>query len=191
MTRCFAGSVRRVELAASNSAARQRSRDKESHGCLTPRSQLQGGVVYVSGNGNVSLTDSTVRDCSAVYVRRVELAAALQRRTAAGPEVKKATAISPRSFLATAGRRRRLGIFYWGRWASSRQYRLGVFQRCGLANRLKRDGLLSWPCAPRRASRLHCSGSRDVKGGCLTPLFPRNGSTAASSTRVKGSVRSR
>ncbi|EOD32673.1 hypothetical protein EMIHUDRAFT_253292, partial [Emiliania huxleyi CCMP1516] len=47
-----------------------------------------GGVVYASSSGAVSIIDSTVRDCSAVSVRRVELAA-LQRLTAVGREMKR------------------------------------------------------------------------------------------------------
>ena len=46
-----------------------------------------GGVVYASGAGDVEIIDSTVRDCSAGDgVRRVELAAPMQRRTAARGE---------------------------------------------------------------------------------------------------------
>ena len=41
----------------------------------------RGGVVYASGAGDVEIIESTVRDCSATYVRRVELAAPLQRCT--------------------------------------------------------------------------------------------------------------
>ena len=45
-----------------------------------------GGVVDAEGAGDVEIIDSTVRDCSAgeYGVRRVELAAPMQRRTAAG-----------------------------------------------------------------------------------------------------------
>ena len=50
-------------------------------GCLP---QPQGGVVYAEESGAVSLSGSTVVGCSAGKVRHVELAAALQRRTAAG-----------------------------------------------------------------------------------------------------------
>ena len=161
------------------------------------------GVVETYGAGDVEIIDSTVRDCSAADVRRVELAASLQRHTAAGREVKRDTAVrrvelaasssaalqrgeswrgtrlaSPRSLLATAVRRRRLG----------------EAQRCGLDNRLERDRLLCWHCAPRRASRPpaapHGSGAREGHG-CLTPLCPRNRSTAASSTRLRTAVRSR
>ena len=73
-----------------------------------------GGVVYAYGAGDVEIIESVVRDCRATGdygVRHVELAASLQRRTAAGREVKRATAASPRSLLATAVRRRRLRIF--------------------------------------------------------------------------------
>ena len=45
-----------------------------------------GGVVYASFAGDVEIIDSTVRDCYAGWVRRVELAALQQRRTAAGRE---------------------------------------------------------------------------------------------------------
>ena len=46
-----------------------------------------GGVVYADGAGDVEIIDSTVRDCSAGDgVRRVELAAPMQRRTAARGE---------------------------------------------------------------------------------------------------------
>ena len=51
------------------------------------RSASSGGVVYAYGAGDVEIIDSTVRDCSAKYVRRVELAAPMQRRTAAGREM--------------------------------------------------------------------------------------------------------
>ena len=106
-----------------------------------------GGVVETHGAGDVEIIDSTVRDCSAADVRRVELAASLQRHTAAGREVKRDTAVrrvelaasssaalqrgerwrgtrlaSPRSLLATAGRRRRLR----------------ARERCGLDNQLDR-----------------------------------------------------
>ena len=40
-----------------------------------------GGVVYASGAGDVEIIESVVRDCSAGNVRRVELAAPLQRCT--------------------------------------------------------------------------------------------------------------
>ena len=43
-----------------------------------------GGVVDAEGAGDVEIIDSTVRDCSAGEVRRVELAAPMRRRTAAG-----------------------------------------------------------------------------------------------------------
>ena len=48
------------------------------------RSAGSGGVVYANGAGDVEIIDSVVRDCYAKYVRRVELAAPMQRRTAAG-----------------------------------------------------------------------------------------------------------
>jgi len=97
-----------------------------------------GGVVEAREAGDVEIIDSTVRSCSATGswypiggwlhgVRRVELATALQRRTATGREMKTATAASPRSRLATAVGR----------------CRLRVLQRCGLAHRLDCDGLLS------------------------------------------------
>ena len=67
-----------------------------------------GGVVYADGAGDVEIIDSTVRDCSAgeYGVRRVELAAPMQRRTAARREIRG----SPRSLLATAEGRRRLRV---------------------------------------------------------------------------------
>ena len=138
-----------------------------------------GGVVWASYAGDIEIIDSTIRDCSASEVRRVELAALQQCCTAVGREMERATAASPHSLLATAGGRRRL--------------REG--QRCGLDNRLDRDELLCWQCAPRRASStaavLHGSRARDREGhGCLTPLSPRNRSTAASSGRW-AAVRSR
>ena len=55
-----------------------------------------GGVVEADGAGDVEIIDSDVRGCSA-DVRRVELAAPLQRRTAAGREIESATAASPHS----------------------------------------------------------------------------------------------
>ena len=65
------------------------------------RSASRGGVVYASGAGDVEIIDSTVRDCSASQVRRVELAGLQQRRTAAGREMERATAcltpLSPRN----------------------------------------------------------------------------------------------
>ena len=142
-----------------------------------------GGVVYANGAGDIEIIESTVRDCSAVYVRRVELAATPSAVTAAGREIGRATAASPRSLLATSGRWRRL--------------REG--QRCGLDNRLGREGLQGyWHVrgAPRRASRTpaapHGSGARDREGhGCLTPLSPRNRRPAASSWRFLTTVRSR
>jgi len=85
-----------------------------------------GGVVYAKGAGDVEIIDSTVSGCSAGFVRRVELAALQQRCTAAGRERERATPASPRSLLATAGRR----------------CRLRVSQRYGLANRHDRDELL-------------------------------------------------
>ena len=91
-----------------------------------------GGVVEARNAGDVEIIESTVRDCRATTgdygygVRRVELAPALSRRTAAGREIERATAASPRSLLATAVRRRRHGAFRWR----------------GLDNRLDRDRLL-------------------------------------------------
>ena len=76
-----------------------------------------GGVVYANGAGDVEIIESVVRDCSATFVRRVELAAG--------------------------------------------------------------------PVAP------HGSGARGREGyGSLTPLSPRNRSTAASSSHL-AAVRSR
>ena len=54
-----------------------------------------GGVVHAYGAGDIEIIDSTVRDCSADYVRRVELATPLQRRTAVGRATERATAASP------------------------------------------------------------------------------------------------
>ena len=62
-----------------------------------------GGVVEARNAGDVEIIDSTVRDCSAgTYgVRRVELAALQQRRTAAGREIREGhgclTPLSPRN----------------------------------------------------------------------------------------------
>ena len=62
-----------------------------------------GGVVFAYGAGDVEIIESVVRDCSAPGdgVRSVELAATLQRRTAAGREVKRGhgclTPLSPRN----------------------------------------------------------------------------------------------
>ena len=68
------------------------ARDREGHGCLTPLSPRnpqgdrlfhgKGGVVYADDSGAVSITSSKVTGCSAGEVRRVELAASLQRHTA-------------------------------------------------------------------------------------------------------------
>ena len=90
---------------------------------INGRGNSNGGVVYASNAGDVKIIDSTIRDCSAGEVR-VELAAPLQRRTAAGRgrEIERATAASPRSVLATAVRRRRLR----------------ARERCGLDNQLDR-----------------------------------------------------
>ena len=126
---CSAGNVRRVELAASCSAARQRGErwrgPRLPHPALSSQPQ-DGGVVSAANSGAVSIIGSDVTGCSAGGVRRVELAALLQSRTAAGREIERAAAASPRSLLATAGGRRRLR----------------VSQRCGLAKGLARDGLL-------------------------------------------------
>ena len=91
---------------------------KRGHGCLNPAlsSRLQfGGAVFAYESGAVSLIDSSMTGCWAGDVRRQPSSPPLQPPTAA----------SPRSFLATAVRRRRLRDF----------------QRCGLTNRLDRDGL--------------------------------------------------
>jgi len=69
-----------------------------------------GGVVSAWDSGAVSIIGSTVTGCSADQVRRVELAAALQRRTAAGRDMERSRLASPRSLLAIAGRRRRLRV---------------------------------------------------------------------------------
>ena len=112
VTGCSTGGVRRVELAASSSDARQQGEryrgPRLPHPALSSQPQ-NGGVVYASHSGAVSIIGSTVTGCSATGgVRRVELVASLQRRTAAGREMERATAASPRSPLATAGWRRRL-----------------------------------------------------------------------------------
>ena len=141
------------------------------HPALSSQPQ-NGGVVYASRSGAVSIIDSAVTGCSAGYVRRVELAALQQRLMAAGRETERATAASPRSLLATADRRRRLR----------------GEQRCGLAHRLDSDGLLCWLCAPRRASRRpaaqHGCRSRDVEGGGPHPALcsqPQYGGVVRSS----------
>ena len=69
-----------------------------------------GGVVY-SGAGDVEIIESTVSDCSARHVRRVELVSALQHSTAARREIERVTAASPCSLLAPAVWRRRLRGF--------------------------------------------------------------------------------
>ncbi|EOD04966.1 hypothetical protein EMIHUDRAFT_220409 [Emiliania huxleyi CCMP1516] len=60
-----------------------------------------GGVVDAFNSGAVSIINSTVTGCSAGQVRRVELAALLQSRTAAGREMEKGhgclTPLSPRN----------------------------------------------------------------------------------------------
>ena len=174
VTSCSAN-VRRAELAALPAAPHgSRARDREGprlpHPALSSQPQY-GGVVWAYFSGAVSIIGSNVTGCSAGAVRRIELAASLQRRTAAGREIKRATAASPRSLLATAVRRRRP---HEG-------------ERCGLDNRLDRDGLLGLG-APRRASRLQqrltaAGRERQRDHSCLTPLSPGNRRMAASSGR--------
>ena len=64
------------------------------HPALSSQSQVGGGV-YAEDSGAVSIISSIVTGCSAGEMRRIELAA-LQRRTAAGLEMERATAASPR-----------------------------------------------------------------------------------------------
>ena len=157
---CSAGEVRRLELAASlqrrTAAGREIGGPRLPHPALSSQPQTGGVVMAISDNGAVSIIGSTVTSCSAERVRRVELAARLQRLTAAGRERWRGPRLPhPALLLATAERRRRLR----------------GEERCGLANRLDRDELLCWLCAPRRATAAlpaapHGSGAR---GGCSCP----------------------
>ena len=90
---CSAVYVRRVELAASSSATRQRGDrwrgPRLPHPALSSQPQA-GGVVFARDSGAVSIIGSAVTGCSATGeygVRRVELAALQQRRPAAGREM--------------------------------------------------------------------------------------------------------
>ena len=60
-----------------------------SHPALSSSQPQVGGVVYTWRGGAISIIGSTVTSCSAVLVRRVELAASQQRRTAAGREMER------------------------------------------------------------------------------------------------------
>ena len=85
-----------------------------------------GGVVDANGAGDVEIIDSTIRDCRADNVRRLELPPPCSATRQRGERWKGTRLALPRSLLATAVRRRCLR----------------VQQRCGLDKRLGRDRLL-------------------------------------------------
>jgi len=136
------------------------------------RAAQYGGVVYAYGAGDVEIIESTVTGCSAGDVRRVELAArpALPHGSGAR-DAQRATAAHP----ALSSQPQSGGVVI--------AYKSGAVSIIGSTVKGCSSGYvrrveLAAPLQP------HGSGARGRKGhACLTPLSPRNRSTAASSTR--------